>query len=76
MSQNLKICFYRGIQASEEMRTSSFQDQKQILSGTPYALEEQSHRTLYKQGNKGQTLKEFKHCLVKFDTEKMNFEAI
>ena len=28
------------------------------------------------QGNKGQTLKEFKHCLVKFDTEKMNFEAI
>ena len=34
----LKICFYRGIQAEEEMRTSFLQHQKQILSGTPYAL--------------------------------------
>ena len=40
------ICFYRGIQAAEEMRTSFFQDQKRILSETPYALEEQSHGTL------------------------------
>ena len=45
-SRNLKICFYRGIRAAEEMRTSFFQDQKQILSGTPYALEEQSRGTL------------------------------
>ena len=41
----LKICFYRGIQAAGEMRTSFFHDQKQILSGTPYTLEEQSHGT-------------------------------
>ena len=41
-----KDLFFRGIQAAEEMRTSFFQDQKQILSGTPYALEEQSHGTL------------------------------
>ena len=45
-SRNLKICFYRGILAAEEMRTSFSQDQKQILSGTPYALEEQSHGIL------------------------------
>ena len=45
-SRNLKICFYRGIQAAEEMRTSFLQDQKQVLSGTPYALEEQSHIAL------------------------------
>ena len=41
----LKICFYRGIQAAGEMRTSFFHDQKQILTGTPYTLEEQSHGT-------------------------------
>ena len=41
------ICFYRGIQAVEEMRASFSQDQKRILSETPYTLEEQSH------GNKG-----------------------
>ena len=42
------ICFYRGIQAAEEMRASFSQDQERILSETPYALiEEQSH------GNKG-----------------------
>ena len=29
-----------------------------------------------KQGNKGKTLKEFKRCLVKFDTDKMHFEPI
>ena len=40
------ICFYRGIQAAEEMRISFSQDQKRILSETPYALEEQSHGTL------------------------------
>ena len=45
-SRNLKICFYRGILAAEEMRTSFSRDQKQILSVTPYALEEQSHGTL------------------------------
>ena len=28
------------------------------------------------QGDKGQTLKELKRCLAKFDTDKMNFEAI
>ena len=28
------------------------------------------------QGNKGQNLKEFKLCLVKFDTDKMTFEPI
>ena len=30
-----KDCFYRGIQAADEMRTSFFQDQKRILSETP-----------------------------------------
>ena len=45
-SRNLKICFYRGILAAEEMRTSFSRDQKQIISVTPYALEEQSHGTL------------------------------
>ena len=43
---DLKICFYRGIQAAEEMRTSFFQDQKQILSETPNAIEEQPHGTV------------------------------
>ena len=28
------------------------------------------------QGDKGQTLKELKRCLAKFDTDKMNFESI
>ena len=28
------------------------------------------------QGDKGQTLKELQCCLAKFDTDKMNFEAI
>ena len=41
-----KICFYRGIQAAEEMRTSFFQDQKQILSETPNAIEEQPYGTV------------------------------
>ena len=40
-----KDLFYRGIQAAEEMRISFSQDQKRILSETPYALEEQSHGT-------------------------------
>ena len=52
-SRNSKICFYRGIQAAEEMRKSFFQDQKQILSGTPYALEEQSHGTLERTRKQG-----------------------
>ena len=61
------------------MRTSFSQNQKQILSGTPYALEEQSHGTLYqtsKQVPWKKTLKELKRCLVKFDTDKMNFKPI
>ena len=33
-----KDLFYRGIQAAEEMRTSFFQDQKQVLSETPNAI--------------------------------------
>ena len=28
------------------------------------------------QGNRAKTLKEFKRCLVKFDTDKMHFEPI
>ena len=38
--------FAEGFRPHEEMRTLFFQDQKQILSGTPYGLEEQSHGTL------------------------------
>ena len=41
-----RLCFYRGIQAAEEMRTSFFQDQKRILSETPNVIEEQSHGTV------------------------------
>ena len=42
----LKICFYRGIVAAEEMRPLAFfQDQKRILSETPHTLEGQSHGT-------------------------------
>ena len=50
------------------MRTSFFQDQTWIYSETPL---EQCNE----QGDKG-TLKEFKLCLAKFDTDKMNFEPI
>ena len=60
------------------MRTSFFQDQKQILSGTPYALDEQSHGTLERtrKPKKAKTLKEFKRSLMKFDIDKMNLETI
>ena len=56
------------------MRTSFFQDQKQILSGTPYAPF--AWNTLTNKETRAKTLKEFKRCLVKFDTDKMHFEPI
>ena len=64
------------------MRTSAFfQDQKRIFSETPYALEEQSHGTnkrtnLTNKETRTKTLKEFRRCLAKFDTDKINFEPI
>ena len=42
----LKRFFYKGIQVAEEMKTSFFQDQKLIVSETPYAIEDQSHGTV------------------------------
>ena len=52
------------------MRTSFFPDQKQILSGAI------AWNTLTNKETRAKTLKEFKRCLVKFDTDKINFEPI
>ena len=59
------------------MRTSAFfQDQKRIFSETPYALEEQTWNSLTNKETRAKTLKEFRRCLAKFDTDKINFEPI
>ena len=61
------------------MRTSAFfQDQKRILSETPYALARGAiaWNNLTNKETRAKTLKEFRRCLAKFDTDKINFEPI
>ena len=76
-SRNLKICFYRGILAAEEIRTSFSRDQKQIFIRNSIRFRRAiAWNTLTNKETRAKILKEFKCCLVKFDTDKMNFEPI
>ena len=61
------------------MRTSAFfQDQKRILSETPYIRFRGAiaWNNLTNKETRAKTLKEFRRCLAKFDTDKINFEPI
>ena len=73
-SRNLKICFYRGIQAAEEIilprpETNFVRNSIRFRGAVAW-------NTLTNKETGVKTLKEFKRCLLKFDIDKMHFEPI
>ena len=75
--RNLRIYLYKGIQAVEEMRTSFFpRPETNFIRNSIRYRGAIAWNSLTNKETTAKTLKDFKRCLRKFDTDEMNFEPM